>query len=129
MKTSDTVEIQAGKVRHLKTDLSATISDHQQAELLLKTLHPTPATCGLPQNLSKQLILNTEEHNRALYTGYISIRDKGTIQAFVNLRCMQLYKDNAVLYLGGGLTAKSELEREWQETERKAQTLLKVLMD
>lgn len=125
----DTEEIKAGKVRHLKTVLKATVANHEEAELLLKAMHPTPATCGLPQNEAKQLILETESHDRALYTGYISIKNAGFINAFVNLRCMQLFKDNAVLYLGGGLTAKSELEREWQETERKAQTLLKVLID
>jgi isochorismate synthase len=129
VKSGTTEEIQAGKVRHLKTNLKAKIDKVDQAESLLTALHPTPATCGLPQNESKQLILETESHDRALYTGYISIKNTGSINAFVNLRCMQLFKDNAVLYLGGGLTAKSELEREWQETERKAQTLLKVLKD
>lgn len=120
-------EIKAGSVRHLKTDLAAELTRVSEAQQLLTALHPTPATCGLPQNKAKEIILKTETHNRELYTGYISIQDPTSIQAYVNLRCMQLFKDSAVLYLGGGLTAKSDLEKEWQETERKAETLLKVL--
>ena len=31
------------------------------------------------------------------------------------------------LYVGGGLTDKSDPEREWKETEAKAQTLLSII--
>jgi isochorismate synthase len=44
----------------------------------------------------------------------------------VNLRCAQLFRNQAFLYLGGGLTAQSNVEEEWQETENKAKTLEKI---
>jgi isochorismate synthase len=45
----------------------------------------------------------------------------------VNLRCAQITADRAYLFLGGGFTADSVVESEWQETENKARTLLNVI--
>ena len=40
---------------------------------------------------------------------------------------MELSVDEAVLYIGGGLTIDSHCESEWQETERKSTTLSNLL--
>jgi len=40
---------------------------------------------------------------------------------------MRIYKDHYVLYLGGGITADSDVTAEWDETELKAQTMLSVI--
>jgi isochorismate synthase len=45
----------------------------------------------------------------------------------VNLRCAEITPGNINLYVGGGLTADSNPEKEWEETELKAQTLLAVI--
>jgi len=47
--------------------------------------------------------------------------------AYVNLRCLQAINDQCFLYLGGGITKDSDLEKEWVETELKGQTLLQVM--
>jgi isochorismate synthase len=46
---------------------------------------------------------------------------------FVNLRCAQIIGDRIYLYLGGGFTAESDSEKEWEETENKSKTLLNLL--
>ncbi|MBT8291401.1 MAG: chorismate-binding protein, partial [Muriicola sp.] len=46
---------------------------------------------------------------------------------FVNLRCMELREDKAIIYVGGGITQDSDPEKEWQETIAKSRTILKVL--
>jgi isochorismate synthase len=45
----------------------------------------------------------------------------------MNLRCLKVYDDRLVLYIGGGITHESIPEEEWEETEIKAETLLSVL--
>jgi isochorismate synthase len=40
---------------------------------------------------------------------------------------MHLLKEQAVLYAGAGVTADSDPEREWHETEIKLNTLLDVI--
>ena len=55
------------------------------------------------------------------------IRDRYSSRLFVNLRCAQLFENTAYLYVGGGFTKDSIPDLEWDETENKAQTLLKVM--
>ena len=51
----------------------------------------------------------------------------GTTSLFVNLRCMQLLENVAIIYAGAGLTEDSDPEKELIETEMKMNTLLKVM--
>jgi isochorismate synthase len=119
--------IQAGKIQHLKSDIQAELATEIDWKKILFNLHPTPAVCGLPSKEAKQFILNNEEHNRSFYTGFIGILKPGKNSFFVNLRCMEIHEDCAKLFVGGGITAPSDLEKEWQETERKSETLGRFL--
>jgi isochorismate synthase len=40
---------------------------------------------------------------------------------------MEITNDEFILYAGGGITSKSIPEREWEETNQKATTLLAVI--
>ena len=52
---------------------------------------------------------------------------QGESSLYVNLRCMQLGENAAHLYVGAGITADSQPQAEWRETELKAETMLAVL--
>ncbi len=121
--------IQAGKALHLSTKFSFDKSFIQdKLGDFIENLHPTPAVCGLPKAKALELILQTEKHNREYYAGFCGLLNmNGKTDLFVNLRCMKILKDKLALYVGGGLTAKSVPEKEWEETELKAQTLLSVI--
>jgi isochorismate synthase len=119
----------AGNVVHLKTSYS--ISEDEisgKALAVARALHPTPAVCGIPRNKSRKLIKKAETHLRGFYSGFLGEVDfrKQDVKLYVNLRCMQVFKDRAVLYAGGGLTKGSEAEKEWEETQEKTRTLLNV---
>jgi isochorismate synthase len=95
---------------------------------MLQLLHPTSAVCGMPKEESLAFILMNEGYNREFYSGFlgqVNFRDETHI--FVNLRCMQIFDTSAYLYAGGGITAHSQPQKEWQETIYKMQTLLNVL--
>ena len=123
---SEPYDQNAGPVVHLKTDISAELNSTNWYELV-SALHPTPAICGTPTLVASTIIDKSEKHERQLYTGFIGLNSKDKRVFFVNLRCMQITKDATYLYLGGGLTIDSDLEREWNETERKAKTLESVI--
>ncbi len=125
--SSKTYTAKAGPVEHLKTDIHGKLETENQIYALLKSLHPTPATCGIPKAEAQAKIVEVELHQRKFYTGYIGFNSDNIKYYFVNLRCMQLHNKHAYLYVGGGLTSASIAEREWLETERKAETLEKVL--
>jgi isochorismate synthase len=118
----------AGPVKHLKSDIRFDLNGIDQVEII-KTLHPTPAVSGFPQKQAIELIRSTEKHDRGLYTGIIGLLSNEKTEIFVNLRCCQIQKGKAYLYLGGGFTKDSIPESEWLETENKSKTLLNILQN
>ncbi|MFM7682238.1 MAG: chorismate-binding protein [Bacteroidota bacterium] len=126
IEKSENYEYFAGPVKHLRTDFSFTFND-QSIEDVIKALHPTPAVCGLPQNLSLEVISQIEPHNREFYAGFIGEIDNQNAAIYVNLRCCQILSGKIYLYLGGGYTVDSNPEVEWQETENKSRTILDMV--
>lgn len=120
---------QAGNVCHLCTDFACTVtSDGTGIDRLCDKLHPTPATGGFPKAEALELIRQTEKHDRRYYAGYLGpVRSNGDFDLFVNLRSMELFPDACRLYVGGGITALSDPQKEWEETEIKSHTLLNLL--
>ncbi|MEM6629338.1 MAG: chorismate-binding protein [Bacteroidota bacterium] len=118
----------AGALSHLKTQLTAKLKQPLPLKRALHDLHPTPAVCGFPKDLAFDWIRKHEGYDRAYYTGFLgAIQEENQMDLFVNLRCMQIFEDAVVLYVGGGITALSNAEEEWLETEAKARILKKVL--
>ncbi|MNJ86567.1 Isochorismate synthase EntC [compost metagenome] len=118
--------VQAGPVQHLKTDFQALLTKPNAWSIALD-LHPTPAVCGTPRRNAMEAIATREMHDRQLYTGFIGLFEEGNTNLFVNLRCAQLFEDKAFLYVGGGFTVDSIPDLEWEETEHKAETLMRVM--
>lgn len=114
--------IRYGDIEHLRSLLNFETS---QPLAVAEGLHPTPAVCGSPVNSAKKAISELETHQRAYYTGYVGISEENTrTELFVNLRCMQLFADCALVYTGGGITFESDPEDEWEETRNKLRALL-----
>ncbi len=128
-KTRGPETLESGKVAHLKT--SFFFPANKIADCLgnfIADLHPTPAVCGLPKDLAAEYILNNEGYERKYYTGYLGLwRLNQQVSLYVNLRSMEITPEEYILYAGGGITARSVPEKEWDETNQKAGTLLSVL--
>jgi len=120
--------VSAGKFQHLKSYISATAADDLNLPELLAKLHPTPAVCGLPKKAAFDFIIKNEGYNRGFYTGYIGFEDEESNEYFVNLRCAHIFRDSLRIYVGGGVTADSQPDREWDETEMKSGTVLNALI-
>lgn len=142
--------VKAASLLHLKTNISGTL-DFKRLNIkqLLNNLHPTPAVCGIPKERARQFILDHEQYDREYYTGFLgeinlkkkNLRKtnrhnaendafstpKAVSNLFVNLRCMQLKANEAIIYVGGGITKDSNPEAEWKETVNKSQTIKSVL--
>ncbi|MCT4623992.1 MAG: chorismate-binding protein, partial [Schleiferiaceae bacterium] len=120
--------VSAGPIQHLRTHYEAPIGENDPMEIAEK-LHPTPAVCGVPTDLTKQYLKDNEGYNRELYTGFIGVKHENNFDSFVNLRCMRIYNDRIQLFAGGGITAESRPEIEWNETQTKIQTLMRVIKE
>lgn len=117
----------AGNVAHLKTAFSARTDPGFDWLRLVRQLHPTPAICGWPRDEALKIIEQNEAHRRLFYGGYFGTADKNNAHLYLNLRCMRITENKVQLFVGGGFTASSDIDAEWDETEHKAQTLLSVI--
>ena len=121
--------MQAGPVAHLRTVLEADLGETLLGDLILE-LHPTPAVCGSPTKAAQGFIAANEKHDRSLYAGFWGPWNaEGPTELFVNLRCLRYCAGKAQLFVGAGITAGSDAEMEWTETERKAETLLRLMVE
>lgn len=147
---SDVETVKSGNLLHLRTVIKGLFkTTNPDFEKLIYNLHPTPAVCGLPKIAARDFINKHEHYNREFYTGFLgelnfetqvkprtghrnienrayTIKRKST-QLYVNLRCMQIKGDKALVYVGGGITKTSNPESEWEETVAKSKVIKKVL--
>lgn len=127
LQLSETYDHISGNIKHLRTDFKAHIRP-EDLDNLIHELHPTPAVCGIPKDFCKKSIQQFEKFPRELYAGYIKVETDEWVMYFVNLRCARLYKDSVHIFVGGGITAQSDAEKEWRETELKSEAVLKNLV-
>ena len=125
IKYADTETIRAGHLEHLRTTITAELSispiDSAQA------LHPTPAVGGVPKQMALEFIDLHEQLDRSLYSGFLGAASPEQTSLYVNLRCMSIQDYMATVYVGGGITEKSDPQNEWQEVLQKANTMGSIL--
>ncbi len=130
LEISGPFNAKAGNLWHLKTNITGTLATDVPLSRIIRELHPTPAVCGFPQKASKDFIIQNEGYDRKYYTGFLGelgLGDEGNTSLFVNLRCMELIENQAHIYVGGGVTADSSPELEWDEIRNKSKTMLCLL--
>lgn len=116
-----------GQLLHLCSRFHFRLSPEREAEVV-EALHPTPAVCGLPLERAQRFIRRAEHFPRRYYAGFSGLYHyHNTTALFVSLRCMDFGLHYANLYAGGGLMPDSREDDEWEETERKLQTMKDVL--
>lgn len=130
---SEPYSLKAGSIWHIKTDISGVLKDKSTLEEVIDTLHPTPAVCGLPKKKAKSFIIENENYDRTFYSGFLGELNSDfagknvSSDLFVNLRCMQIQENKAILYMGCGITKESIPEKEWEESVNKSMTMKRVL--
>ncbi len=129
-KTKGPENLETTAVAHLKTTFTFPIKNiADKLGSFAGDLAPTPAVCGLPKEEARRFILENEPHSRKYYGGFLGAWNLAECPThlFVNLRCMEVRQEEYILYTGGGITVKSSADDEWEETNHKAQTLLRVI--
>jgi len=85
--------------------------------------------CGMPYENAFTFLTSNEGYNREFYSGYLGpIQVNKESQLYVNLRCMQVFKETARLYAGAGITIDSYPEKEFEETEIKMKNLQNLII-
>ncbi|MFC5270413.1 chorismate-binding protein [Adhaeribacter terreus] len=122
----------AGNLLHLRSDFCVNLNEQTDFPTLtsdmLHLLHPTSAVCGQPKAAALAFLNKHENYDRRYYSGYLGpVNVNAETAVFVNLRCLELRQNEAILYAGAGVTQDSDPQKEWLETELKMQTVAKAL--
>ncbi|MEU6477531.1 isochorismate synthase [Streptomyces sp. NPDC047017] len=111
---------------HLSTTVTGEIAgDHVTALDLASALHPTPAVCGTPTDVARDVIAASEPFDRGAYTGMVGWQDAdGDGEWVVTIRCAEAEGRTLRLFAGAGVVAESSPEAETAETAAKFRTFL-----
>ncbi|MDE6008560.1 MAG: chorismate-binding protein [Muribaculaceae bacterium] len=127
VEEGETVTRRAGKVEHICTPFFGEPRkplNEKNLSILLHTLSPTPALCGLPRNLALKVIAECEKGGRGCYGGFCGpFNTPESFTFYAILRCARISNTDYCLYAGGGITLRSDAQKEWEETELKALTV------
>ncbi|MFD9889650.1 aminodeoxychorismate synthase component I [Amycolatopsis sp. NPDC059027] len=105
-------------------ELAGGLSD---ADLLAATFPPGSVT-GAPKIRSLDLIAELEASGRGVYTGAIGCASPiAGLELNVAIRTFEIHRDTIALGVGGGITADSDAEAEWQECLHKSAPLTRLL--
>lgn len=117
-------------VTHLATTVSGQLSSPPAPVLdLVAALHPTPAVCGRPASVAREVIAELEGFDRGPYAGAVGWTDRhGNGTWAVAIRSAVVDGATARVFGGNGIVADSDPPTELIETRAKLQALLGVLV-
>ncbi len=116
----------AGELQHLSTIYHFAGGNQELAIQLAASLHPTPAVCGFPFEVSLGWLMEKEKLDRSFFAGFSGSFHPERMKFVVNLRAACFRDDHLIFYAGAGIVMDSESEAELLETEAKIDTLRKL---
>ncbi|MDA9356828.1 chorismate-binding protein [Flavobacteriaceae bacterium] len=128
LSLTETVNVKSGDLYHLCTTITAKLKSFNDYNSVVDLIHPTPAVCGIPLDISKEFINLNEDYDRSYYTGYLGVispKNK-SVKLYVNLRCAEVFNNSIKIYVGGGITKDSNPLLEYEETIAKSSIMKNV---
>lgn len=115
-------------VFHLVSDIEGELEEDKTVMDLLEAAFPGGSITGAPKYRAMEIIDELENNQRSLYTGSIGyLTLDGDCDFNIVIRTA-LHKDGMYyLGVGGGITAESNLEFEYEETLQKAKAVLEAM--
>ncbi|MGV3709497.1 MAG: isochorismate synthase [Gemmatimonas sp.] len=121
--------LSTASIWHLGTRIEGVLRSEDTPSLeLAMLLHPTPAVCGSPRALAREVIAELETFDRGYFTGGVGYTDaRGDGRWYVAIRCAEISGTRARLYAGAGIVDCSDAYGEVLETETKFAPMLRAL--
>ncbi len=110
-----------GELLQMSSEISGELADNWQENIgsLLSRMLPAGSISGAPKTKTLDIIANTEDYDRGFYTGVFGIFDGHEIDSGVMIRFVEKQGSQLVYKSGGGITAKSVMEEEYEELRSK----------
>ena len=115
-------------VQHITSLVNGTLRDGKDRFDALASCFPAGTVSGAPKIRAMQIISELEPHPRGLYAGavgYIGFDDR--LEFAIAIRTIRVHDGVAEFQTGAGIVADSDPEKEFQETEFKAEAMMRAL--
>lgn len=111
------VKTHEGTLLQVSSEVSGVLPADFQNNLgdIFDALLPAGSICGSPKEASYNLIQTVEKYPRNYYTGIFGVFDGENVDSAVLIRFIEKTKEGLVFKSGGGVTAKSKAEWEYNE--------------
>jgi len=115
-------------VQHIVSRVVGDLRDECDCYDALRAVFPAGTVSGAPKVRAMEIIEELEPTRRGPYAGAVGYFSyNGNIDFAITIRTLVANKDKAYIQVGAGIVADSVPEREWFETEHKAEALMKAL--
>jgi para-aminobenzoate synthetase component 1 len=113
-------------VWHLVSTVSARVDVELPMAAVLDATFPPASVTGTPKKRARELLQGWERHRRGVYCGTVGLASPmAGCELNVAIRTVEFDAEGkAVLGVGGGITADSDPEREWEECLHKAAPII-----
>ncbi len=115
-------------VQHIVSRVVGNLRESLESYDALKAVFPAGTVSGAPKPRAMEIIEELEPVRRGPYAGAVGYFSyNGNADFAITIRTLFADGDKAHIQAGAGIVADSVPEREWFETEQKAQALMKAL--
>ena len=115
-------------VQHLVSHVAAELQPGCDALDALRAVFPAGTLSGAPKVRAMQLIAELERERRGLYGGAVGyLGYDGSLDTAITIRSAVLSGGQIHVHSGAGIVAGSDPEREFDETEHKAQAMMRAI--
>jgi anthranilate synthase component 1 len=119
---------QYSHVQHIVSRVVGDLRDECGCYDALRAVFPAGTVSGAPKVRAMEIIEELEPTRRGPYAGAVGYFSyNGNADFAITIRTLIANGDKAHIQVGAGIVADSDPEREWYETEHKAQALIKAL--
>ncbi len=115
------IQTERGKLLQVSSEIVGELEESWKNALgdLLFSLLPAGSICGAPKPKTIRIITSVEAQSRGFYTGVCGLFNGENLDSGVMIRYIEKRDDQLFYRSGGGITAFSDLEKEYQEYKDK----------
>lgn len=119
---------QFSHVQHIVSQVIGDLKDEYESYDALKAIFPAGTVSGAPKVRAMEIIEELEPSHRGPYAGAVGYFScNGNADFAITIRTLFSQGNKAYIQTGAGIVADSNPEKEYHETNHKAQALLKAL--
>ena len=115
-------------VQHIVSQVVGDLREDRESYDALRAVFPAGTVSGAPKVRAMEIIEELEPVKRGPYAGAVGyFSHNGNADFAITIRTLFVDKDEAHIQVGAGIVADSVPEREWFETDHKAEALIRAL--